>query len=235
MKLIPAFDFYKKKIVRLYKGKFNKIKYYNLKIKKIIKFLIKNKLKIINIINLESSKKGKLTRKKYIIELIKKFKKRNIKTQIGGGIRNLNNIKKYKKYAYKIILGTKAIKNINFLKKAINKYKDKIILSIDVLKNKIMINGWKKKTNYKLKEFIKKINKFYKNKIIITNIDRDGTLKGINKKFIKKILKMKLINRKKIIFAGGFKNKKDYKFLKKKQINSYIVGKYIYKKINNDI
>ncbi|MGX7582517.1 HisA/HisF-related TIM barrel protein [Candidatus Vidania fulgoroideorum] len=228
MEIIPAIDIYKKKIVRLLKGNYKKIFFCKKKIKNFINYFIKNKIKKVNIIDLEGALLGKIKNKKLILKIIKKLKKKKIKSQIGGGIRKISDIKYYlNNGANKVILGTAIIKNLKFFKFVLKKFKNKIIISIDIKNKKIMLRGWKKK--YKtIKEFIKKIN-FYKNKIIITNINKDGTLKGVDFIFINKI--MKIIKKNEIIFSGGYV-KKNYKKLSKiKRLKGYIVGKYIYKKI----
>ncbi|MGX7586186.1 HisA/HisF-related TIM barrel protein [Candidatus Vidania fulgoroideorum] len=232
MIIIPALDIYKKKIIRLTKGKFNKKKIYKISLKKIIKYLKKNKYKLINIIDLEGAKKKKIINKKIIKKIIIKLKKNKIKCQIGGGIRR----KKYVKYyisngASKVIIGSKSLKK-NFIKEIIKKYKKKIIISADIYKKKIMINSWKKKyKSYKI--FYKKISKYFKGTYLITNIEIDGTKKGINFNFIKKI--MKTFKRNKIMFSGGYSGSVDLINLKKKKlinkIYGYVVGKYFLDKL----
>ncbi|MGX7589460.1 HisA/HisF-related TIM barrel protein [Candidatus Vidania fulgoroideorum] len=232
MQIIPAIDIYKKKIVRLLKGNFNKIHYFKKKFKNFLKYFLKNKIKNINLIDLEGALKKKTKNKKLISSIIKKLKKNKINSNIGGGIRKIKTIKYYLNIgANKIILGTAVIKNISFFKKIYYKYKKKIMISLDIKKGHIMLNGWKEKY-INLKKFMKKI-KFYKNEIIVTNIDKDGTLKGIDLKFNKKILK--IIKKNKIIFSGGYLNK-NYTKIKNmsKRIKGYIIGKYLYKKIEND-
>ncbi|MGX7577299.1 HisA/HisF-related TIM barrel protein [Candidatus Vidania fulgoroideorum] len=228
MKIIPAIDIYKKKIIRLNKGNYKNKYFFKKKIKNFINFFIKKKIKIINIIDLEGALKGKKSNKTMIIKIIKQMNKYKIKTQIGGGIRKMRDIKYYINHgASKVILGTRAINDKKFLKTSIKKYKSKIIISLDVRKNKIMTNGWKKQT-YNLNKFIKHIN--FKNTLLITNITRDGTLKGIDFNFILNI-KNKVKNT--IIFSGGYSGRKDFIKLKKLNIKFYVVGKYFYKKIND--
>ncbi|MGX7576476.1 HisA/HisF-related TIM barrel protein [Candidatus Vidania fulgoroideorum] len=232
MILIPAIDIYKGKIVRLYKGNYKKKKIYNFKIINILSYFLKNNFKIINIIDLEGAQKKKIVNKKIITKIIKIMKKKNIKCQIGGGLRRVKFLKYYfKKGANKLIIGSKAL-NKNFIKKIIIKFKKKIIISADIYKNFIMTESWKKK-KIKYKIFKNKILKYFKGTLIVTNINRDGTQKGIELKFLKKILKCFKNN--KIIFSGGYNGKDDIKKLKKKnmynKIYGYVVGKYIYEKL----
>ncbi|WP_458659031.1 HisA/HisF-related TIM barrel protein [Candidatus Vidania fulgoroideorum] len=232
MIIIPALDIYKNNIVRLTKGNYNKVFKLKKSINKILDYFLKNKFNLINIIDLEGALKKKITNKKKIVKLISFFLDKKIKCCIGGGIRNKKSIKYYiSKGAHKIILGTKILKNINFFREIYNKYKKKILISIDIYKNKIMINGWKKKNKISLKKYLKKIS-FYKKKIIFTNINRDGTLKGVDIKFIKNILNNNL-GKKRCIFSGGFSGEKDIIKIKNEcgSLFGYIVGKYIYNKI----
>ncbi|MGX7576899.1 HisA/HisF-related TIM barrel protein [Candidatus Vidania fulgoroideorum] len=227
MILIPALDFYKKKILRLKNGNFKK-KFLFKNFKNVKKFFIKKSFKYVNLIDLEGAKKGKIKNFKIIGKFIKFFNKKKTKVNVGGGIRNTKSINFYlKKGANKIILSTKVIKNILFLKKINKKYGKKIIISLDIKKKYIMLEGWKKKY-CSFKKYYKKIKNFYNGYIIVTNINSDGSNKGINKGFINYIIK--ITKNRKIIFSGGYK-KKYFNFLLKKKIYAYISGRYIYKKI----
>ncbi|MGX7582799.1 HisA/HisF-related TIM barrel protein [Candidatus Vidania fulgoroideorum] len=232
MKIIPSIDIYKNNIVRLLRGDFKKLTVYNIKLKKLLKYFIKKKIRLINLIDLEGAKKKKIINKKKICKIINIMKYYNIKCNVGGGIRKYKHIKYYiKKGAKKIILGSNALKK-DFILKLIKNYKKKIIISVDIFNNNVMLESWKKKSLY-YKEFFNKVLKYYKGTFIVTNIKLDGTKKGININFLKKIIK--IVKNYKIIFAGGFSGKKDIKKLKKnkiyKNIKGYIVGKYIYEKL----
>ncbi|MGX7589322.1 HisA/HisF-related TIM barrel protein [Candidatus Vidania fulgoroideorum] len=230
MKIIPALDVYKNKFIRLKKGKYSKKFLKRKKISKFINFFLINNHKLINLINLSGAESGKIKNEGFINKIIKSLLKKNIKFNIGGGIRSNKSIAKYlNKGASGIILGTRILNDIKFLKNILKIYKDKIIVSLDLNKFKIMISGWKKKSKYSFLEYIDILKK-YKNKIIITNIKRDGSLKGVEKKFIKKIKSIVKKNIfKKIIFSGGFKGGSDFNFLKKMKVYRYISGSYFYR------
>ena len=134
--------------------------------------------KYLHLIDLDGALEGKLTNKN-IIQSIGKIN--NIKIQVGGGVRSLEQIDHLLNLGVdKVILGTKAIEDLNFLKIACQKFKGKIALSIDVRNGFIALSGWKKQTDILASDFVKKIDGLDISRIIYTDIDRDGTKSGPN-------------------------------------------------------
>ncbi|UOQ27883.1 Phosphoribosylformimino-5-aminoimidazole carboxamide ribotide isomerase [Candidatus Vidania fulgoroideae] len=219
-KIIPAIDILDGKFVRLLKGNFKKKKYF-ISYKKYTNFLIKEKVKFIHIVDLDGARLGKPKNKKIISKIIKKFKKNGVGIQIGGGIRKKKYIDFYIKKGVKVIIGTsffkKRIDNVNF---------KKIIISIDYKDKRVFLNGWEKR-GISLKKAIKKAKKSKFRYFIFTNINNDGTSKGLDIKNIKYICnKMK---KKKIMFAGGF-NDNEKKIYRIKNLYGIISGSFFYEK-----
>ena len=155
MIIFPAIDIKGGKCVRLLKGDFNKITQYKKSpIDQAIEFSNLG-FKNIHLVDLDGVLKGKLINKNIIKELSKINK---IKIQVGGGIRSLEHIKKLLDFGVdKVIIGTAAVENIEFLKIACNKFNDKIVLAVDVRDGYIALSGWKKQTNILATDFFKKI------------------------------------------------------------------------------
>ncbi|ADM89786.1 putative N-(5'-phospho-L-ribosyl-formimino)-5-amino-1-(5'-phosphoribosyl)-4-imidazolecarb oxamide isomerase [Candidatus Zinderia insecticola CARI] len=240
MILIPAIDIKNGKCVRLKKGNINNITIYHNNPVNVIKYWLKNKAKIIHIVDLDGAIKGIPINKNIIKNMIKErnkyCKKNNIKKipiQLGGGIRNLEIIKYYFKYGISnVILGTSIIKNFNFIK-SIKNFKNKIIISLDSYKNKIVTNGWKNISNNNLFNLANKISNLGFKKIIYTDIERDGILNGIN---IENTINLAKKTKIKIIASGGLYNLNDIKKLckiKKYGIIGVICGRSIYNNILN--
>jgi len=228
MIILPAIDIKGGKCVRLFKGDFNKATEYKKspvdQAQEFSNFGFKN----IHVIDLDGALKGQLVNKDIIKDIIKK---NILKVQVGGGIRSLENIKEWSDIGVdKIVLGTAAVKNIEFLKEACNQFKDKIALALDVRNGLIALSGWKNQTKISALEFVKKIENFGISRIIYTDIDKDGTKTGPNtKETINLSEKIKIP----FIISGGVSSIADIlniKEMKPKNIEGIIIGKAIYDK-----
>ena len=226
MIIFPAIDIKNGKCVRLIKGDFEKITSYNNSPMEQAKNYFKNGFKYIHIIDLDGALIGKPYNSQVIEEIIKNLQ---LKIQIGGGIRTIEDIDKWIKIGVdKIILGTAAVEDIELLKKACEIYKNKIALSLDVKDGFVALSGWKKQTNILATDFVKKVENFGISRIIYTDINKDGTKKGPNLKDT-----IELANKAKIPFviSGGVSSLEDIrkiKSLNNPNIEGVIVGKSIY-------
>ena len=226
MIIFPAIDIKDSKCVRLIKGDFNKITSYNNSPLDQAKLYLENGFKNIHIVDLDGALKGKSSNSNIVKEIIKNL---DIKIQIGGGIRTLEDVNNWAKSgADKIIMGTSAVKNIDLLKAACEKFKNKIAVSLDVRDGFIALSGWENQTNISAIDFIKKIENFGVSRIIYTDINKDGTKKGPNiKDTIEASSKVKIP----FIISGGISSIEDIKKIKSlnnPNIEGVIVGKSIY-------
>ena len=156
MKIFPAIDIKDKKCVRLIKGNFNNQTDYKIspidQASKYNDYGFKN----IHIVDLDGALAGETINLEIIKEIILKF---DLKIEIGGGIRNLNSIEKYFDIGVdKVILGSAAIKDKNFLKDACKKFPSKIALGLDSKDGYLSISGWKENSNQLTLDFLKEIN-----------------------------------------------------------------------------
>ena len=226
MIIFPAIDIKDSKCVRLIKGDFNKITSYNNTPLDQAKLYFENGFKNIHIVDLDGALEGKSSNSNIVKEIIKNL---DLKIQIGGGIRTLEDVNNWvKSGADKIIMGTSAVKNIDLLKAACEKFKNKIAVSLDVRDGLIALSGWEKQTNISAIDFIKKIENFGVSRIIYTDINKDGTKKGPNiKDTIEVSSKVKIP----FIISGGISSIEDIKKIKSlnnPNIEGVIVGKSIY-------
>ena len=127
----------------------------------------------------------------------------------------------------KVIVGTIAIENMEFLKDACERYKDKIVVALDVRNGFIASSGWKKQTRILASEFVKEIEFFKISRIIYTDINKDGTKTGPN---IKDTLNFSKLTKIPVVVSGGISSINDIKSIKENFKNLYgvIVGKAIY-------
>jgi phosphoribosylformimino-5-aminoimidazole carboxamide ribotide isomerase len=226
MKIFPAIDIKDKKCVRLVKGDFgNKTEYETSPIDQANKYK-EHGFKNLHIVDLDGALTGKTVNLNIIQEIISKH---DLKIEIGGGIRTLDSIKKYVEIgAEKVILGSAAIKDKEFLKEACTKFKDKVALGLDSKNGNLSIFGWQENSNIKTIDFLKEVNNFGISRLIYTDINRDGTKASPN---FDESVKIAMMSKCPVIISGGVSSIEDIKKAKRinnKNIEGIIVGKAIY-------
>ena len=228
MIIFPAIDIKGGKCVRLLKGDFANLTQYNKSPLDQANVFANFGFKYLHLIDLDGALEGKLVNQN-IIQNIAKIN--NIKIQVGGGVRSLEQIDELLNLGVdKVILGTKAIEDLNFLKNACEKFKKKIALSLDVRNGFIALSGWKKQTTILASDFIKKVDSLDISRIIYTDIDRDGTKSGPN---IEGTIKFSNLTKIPVVVSGGISSLQDVTNIKEKKsekIEGIIVGKAIYDK-----
>ena len=224
MKIFPAIDIKDKKCVRLIKGDFeNKTEYKNSPVDQANSY--KNHgFKNLHIVDLDGALTGETINADIIQEIVKNS---NLKVEIGGGIRNFESIEKYIDAGVeKVILGSAAIKNKDFLKDACLKFPGKIALGLDAKDGKLSVSGWKEGSNISTLEFLKEVNDYGVSRLIFTDIDRDGTKESPN---FDETSKVASISNCPVIISGGVSSINDIiKARNMKNIEGIIVGKAIY-------
>lgn len=230
MLIIPAIDIYENKVVRLNKGNFKNISFYENTPLEQAKIFESEGFGLIHIVDLLGSKSGKYT----ALETIKEIKsKTNLKIQFGGGIRSLETAKiVFDSGIDFIVIGSLSVKNRNEFESIIEKFSpQKLIAAIDVKDDTIFIQGWTEKTKISLYDHINYCLNLGIEKFLCTDINKDGMLTGSNVDLYKSIIN----NYKKIklIASGGIKNLDDIKKLNTLNLYGAVVGKAIYEnKIN---
>ena len=226
MIIFPAIDIKNGKCVRLIKGEFDKITTYENSPINQAKIYFENGFNHIHVVDLDGAIQGKSVNSNIIKEIVRDV---SLKVQIGGGIRTIEDISFWLDAGVdKIVMGTAAIENINFLQIACKKFKNKIAVALDVKDGFVTLSGWKKKTNITAIELIKKIKNFGISRIIYTDVNKDGTKKGPN---LKDTIKLSNEVNIPLIVSGGVSSIEDIKkikSLKPRNIEGVIVGKSIY-------
>ena len=226
MKIFPAIDIKDKKCVRLIKGDFeNKTEYKISPIDQAGKYK-EHGFKNLHIVDLDGALTGKTVNLEIIKEIVSKY---DLKIEVGGGVRSIDSIKNYVDSGVeKVILGSAAIKNKEFLKEACTKFKNKIALGLDAKDGNLFASGWKENLNIKTSDFLKEVNDFGVSRLIYTDINRDGTKASPN---FDDTVKIAEISKFPVIISGGVSSINDIKKAKKlndKNIEGIIVGKAIY-------
>ena len=224
MKIFPAIDSKDKKCVRLVKGDFdNKTEYKMSPVEQANKFN-DHGFKNLHIVDLDGALTGKTVNLDIIQEIVSKF---DLKIEIGGGIRNFESIQKYNDAGVeKVILGSAAINDKNFLKEACEKFPNKIALGLDAKDGYLSVSGWKENSNQLTLDYLKEVNDFGVSRLIYTDISRDGMKQSPNFEETSKVAEMSKCP---VIISGGVSSIDDIKKAKKlENVEGIIVGKAIY-------
>ncbi len=226
MKIFPAIDIKDKKCVRLLKGNFENKKVYDLSPLDQAKKYKDFGFNYIHIVDLDGALTGETVNLNIIEEIVKSL---NIKIEVGGGIRSIENLKNYIDIGVdKVIVGSAAVKNKKFLSEACDKFKDQIALGLDAKNGFIAISGWKEETKLKALDFVSSVNNYDLSRIIYTDINRDGTKTSPN---LDETIKVAEISKAPVIVSGGVSTIKDIENIKKiknKNIEGVVIGKAIY-------
>jgi|TARA_B110000037_G_scaffold194242_1_gene229786 phosphoribosylformimino-5-aminoimidazole carboxamide ribotide isomerase len=226
MKIFPAIDIKDKKCVRLVKGDFdNKTEYEKSPVEQAGKYK-EHGFKNLHIVDLDGALTGETINLDIIQEIVTRF---DFKIEIGGGIRNFESIQKYIDAGVeKVILGSAAIKDKNFLKEACEKFPKKIALGLDAKDGYLSVSGWKENSNQLTLDYLKEVNNYGASRLIYTDINRDGMKQSPNFEDTAQVADTSNCP---VIISGGVSSIDDIKKAKElnnNNIEGIIVGKAIY-------
>ncbi len=223
MIILPAIDLFSGCAVRLYKGDYNQMTVYSHNPEEIALDFAKSGATNIHIVDLEGAKSGETPN----IETVKKIiKTSGLDAEIGGGIRSMQTVEKYLEAGVKrVILGTAAVENRDFLLEAVEKYGDKIAVGADILDGKVAIKGWTEKSALSQNDFFDDLERIGVKTVICTDISKDGTMQGTNRQLYKELNEKYDIN---IIASGGVNSIDDIIALNKMNLFGTIIGKAYY-------
>ena len=226
MKIFPAIDIKDQKCVRLVKGDFdNKTEYEMSPIEQASKYK-DHGFKNLHIVDLDGALTGETVNLNIIQEIVAKF---DLQIEIGGGVRNFESIQKYTDVGVeKVILGSAAIKDKNFLKEACEKFPNRIALGLDAKNGYLSVSGWKENSNKLILDYLNEVNDFGASRLIYTDINRDGMKQSPN---FEETAKVADTSNCPVIKSGGVSSINDIKRAKElnsNNIEGIIVGKAIY-------
>ena len=228
--LYPAIDIKDGKCVRLLYGDMDKETIYNNNPLDQAMWFIDQGAEWLHIVDLDGAVSGKNVNKKIIKEILRKLQNK-VKIQIGGGIRNLNDIDFWiENSVNRIILGTLALNDPDFINQLDNKYLKKIVIGADVRDGKIASHGWKNQSGINAVDLIKRLNSSIVSSVIYTDISKDGSLQGVN--FDETVNFAKAIPHP-VIASGGVSSLDDVLRLAKHFSNGLqgvIIGRALYEK-----
>lgn len=226
MLIIPAIDLRGGKVVRLFQGKFNRQKVYSSDPVKVAKHWVRQGAKFLHIVDLDGASSG-VSKNLDVLETI--IAQTGVPLEFGGGIRSIEAISKLLNLGVtRVVLGTRAASDAAFLRKAWQKFGEKIIISIDAKEGRVFTEGWNRLSSKTALDFAKELKKIGFKQLIYTDISKDGTLSGPDMLGIKELLKETGLS---LIASGGVSDLKDLSklnMLKKRGLAGVIIGKALY-------
>lgn len=225
MLLFPAIDLYGGKAVRLYKGDYSQMTVYSDNPLSVAKDFENAGATCVHLVDLEGAKDGTTPNINVVKEIAKNT---NLFIEIGGGIRSIKTIKEYLDSGVdRVILGTSAVTDQEFLKEAIKEFGDKIAVGVDVKDGFVAIKGWLEKSKYDCFEFCALMQDLGVKTIICTDISKDGAMQGTNRELYKDLSEKFSLN---ITASGGVSSMQDVVALNKLGLYGAIIGKAYYTK-----
>lgn len=223
MKIYPAIDIKDGNCVRLLQGRFSDVTVYGDNPAKMAKKWESEGGEFIHVVDLDGALKGHGVNADAIKEICKSV---SVPVQTGGGIRTMEDIEaKLDCGIARVIIGTKAVSDSEFVKRAVDKYGDKIVIGIDAKDGMVAIEGWEKTSEFTAVEFAKKMTTIGVKTIVYTDIATDGTLKGPNIAAMAEMVKAADAD---IIASGGIGSIEHIKSLIPTGVEGVIVGRALY-------
>lgn len=228
MVIFPAIDIIEGKVVRLCNGDYGKKSSYKLTPLQAAQNFCEQGATHLHVVDLDGAKSGNADNATVIENIVKTC---GIFVEVGGGIRSFDTIKKYLDCGVKrVILGTVAVTDFNFVEKAVEKFGDLIAVGVDAKDNKVAIKGWTEITQIDSLEFCQKLKNIGIHNVIYTDISKDGMLNGTNLKIYEVLCQTKYPQ---ITASGGIKDIKELKKLKVMGAYGAILGKVLYENAIN--
>lgn len=223
MLIFPAIDLYEKKAVRLFKGDYENMTVYSENPIEIAQDFVNAGATHIHVVDLEGAKDGTTPNISVVRQIAAET---DLFIEIGGGIRDMDTVDAYLSSGVsRVILGTAAVNDREFLTAAVKKYGDKIAVGADVKDGYIAIKGWLESSALTLDDFLQDMEKIGVKYIICTDISKDGAMRGTNLELYSQLSQKYSMN---ITASGGVSTLDDVKKLNEMNLYGAIIGKAYY-------
>ena len=223
MILFPAIDLYAGKAVRLFKGDYAQMTVYSEHPEEIARDFTACGATHIHLVDLEGARSGETPNLDTVLKIREST---GLFCEIGGGIRSMEIVERYLSAGLdRVILGTAAIENENFLRRAVEKYGDKIATGADIRDGYVSVKGWTEQSGVTLEAFCEKMEEIGVSTVICTDISRDGAMRGTNREMYRMLSKKYRLN---ITASGGVSTLEDVRSLRAMNLYGAIIGKAYY-------
>ncbi len=223
MIILPAIDLFDGKAVRLYKGDYNEMTVYSDNPPEFARDFYNKGATWMHLVDLEGAKEGTTPNLETIREIVSAT---GLKVEVGGGIRNMDTVKKYIDIGVsRVILGTAAVKDREFLLEAVKTYGDKIAVGVDIRDGIVAIKGWTELSGLDCFDFCRELQDIGVKTVICTDISKDGAMQGTNLELYRQLSERFTID---FVASGGVSTLDDVRALKEIGVYGAILGKAIY-------
>ncbi len=223
MYIYPAIDLYGGKAVRLLKGDYARMTVYSDDPVSVARDFAAAGASHIHLVDLEGAKTGKPANLDTIAKIVETTR---LFAEVGGGIRDMETVESYLSIGVsRVILGTAAVNNLDFLKAALRKYGDKIAVGVDLKDGYVAIKGWTETSDLQAEDFFGKMKSLGVKTVICTDISRDGAMKGTNRELYRELSEKFDMA---LIASGGVSSLEDVTALAAMQLHGAIIGKAYY-------
>ncbi len=223
MIIYPAIDLLDGKCVRLSQGKYDQVTVYSENPAEFAALWTSKGARYIHVVDLNGARTGKPQNDIVLAEIVKRA---GVPIQVGGGIRSMKRIDVLLALGVeRVILGTGAVKNPDYVAEAVKKHGNRIVIGIDAKDGFVAVDGWEKKSTRKAVEFAREMESIGVATIIYTDISRDGMLIGPNLKAMESMAAAVDCS---VIASGGVGSISDIIALNSTGVSGVIIGKALY-------
>ena len=223
MLIFPAIDLFEGKAVRLFKGDYAQMTVYNENPLAVAEDFKRAGATCLHVVDLEGAKSGETPNIDTVTAL---SAVEGLFVEVGGGIRSMEVVDRYLSAGVdRVILGTAAVKDEEFLRAAVAKYGEKIAVGVDIKDGFVAIKGWTEKSDLEAMAFCEKMQNIGVRTLICTDISKDGAMQGANHALYRELSERFGVQ---IIASGGVSSIEDVKKLAAIDLYGAIVGKAYY-------
>ncbi len=223
MKIFPAIDLFQCQAVRLFKGDYNQMTVYHNDPAQVAEDFQKKGADCLHLVDLEGAKTGGTPNLNVIEDIVSRSR---LFTEVGGGIRSMETVRAYlERGVDRVILGTSAVTDPEFLCEAVEKYGSRIAVGVDIKDGYVAIRGWTEQSQYTCDVFCEKMQQLGISTMVCTDISRDGAMKGTNLELYRHLSRTYHMD---IIASGGVSTLEDIEALRRMDLYGAIIGKAYY-------
>ena len=222
MKIFPAIDLYEGKAVRLYKGDYSAMTVYSDDPLSVARAFERSGAEYLHTVDLEGARTG-LTPN---MDVVRSFAEQTgLFVQVGGGIRSMEVIDRYIGAGVgRVVLGTAAVTDEALLRRAVDKYADKIAVGADIKDGRVAIKGWVESSEYTCESFLARMQSLGVRTVVCTDVSRDGAMRGPNVELYRSLSRLGVD----VIASGGVSGPQDVASLRGAGVYGAIIGKAYY-------
>lgn len=223
MILFPAIDLFEGKAVRLYKGDYDRMTVYSHHPEEIAADFAACGATHIHLVDLEGARSGETPN----LDTVMKIRENTgLFCEIGGGIRSMETVERYLSAGLdRVILGTAAVEDEDFLRRAVDRYGEKIATGADIRDGMISVKGWTQQSAVTTDDFFEKMQTLGVSTVICTDISRDGAMRGTNREMYRRLSERYRVR---ITASGGVSTLEDVISLREMGLYGAIIGKAYY-------